>query len=300
MQADRRKGIYMSFQYPAKRRFTKVALALLLYEFLFQVGSGFLIQYGSAVYQQEDFTMIAVSLFGLVLVLLLLGDDGIPRTTHARFGPLTYLWLLMMIYGLQAFSSILLTPVEAFLHQQGFTMEYATEVASGRMTGFWMILYAVVVAPFVEECLFRGLIYNQLRHCGQLFAIVISALLFGLMHGNLMQLLTALFVGALLAFIRERYGFACAILMHLSNNAFALFFNNLGGDSTLVSLIYLVFIYGGMIVTAVTLLRNFKKLCSFCRSEHSFPAMVRAWFTTPAVIVVNLLFIGLTILSIFE
>ena len=54
----------MSFQYPAKRRFTKVALALLLYEFLFQVGSGFLIQYGSAVYQQEDFTMIAVSLFG--------------------------------------------------------------------------------------------------------------------------------------------------------------------------------------------------------------------------------------------
>lgn len=290
----------MSFQYPAKRRFTKVALALLLYEFLFQVGSGFLIQYGSAVYQQEDFTMIAVSLFGLVLVLLLLGGDGIPRTTHARFGPLKYLWLLMMIYGLQAFSSILLTPVEAFLHQQGFTMEYATEVASGRMTGFWMILYAVVVAPFVEECLFRGLIYNQLRHCGQLFAIVISALLFGLMHGNLMQLLTALFVGALLAFIRERYGFACAILMHLSNNAFALFFNNLGGDSTLVSLIYLVFIYGGMIVTAVTLLRNFKKLCSFCRSEHSFPAMVRTWFTTPAVIVVNLLFIGLTILSIFE
>ena len=244
--------------------------------------------------------MIAVSLFGLVLVLLLLGGDGIPRTTHARFGPLTYLWLLMMIYGLQAFSSILLTPVEAFLHQQGFTMEYATEVASGRMTGFWMILYAVVVAPFVEECLFRGLIYNQLRHCGQIFAIVISALLFGLMHGNLMQLLTALFVGALLAFIRERYGFACAILMHLSNNAFALFFNNLGGDSTLVSLIYLVFIYGGMIVTAVTLLRNFKKLCSFCRSEHSFPAMVRTWFTTPAVIVVNLLFIGLTILSIFE
>ena len=126
----------MSFQYPAKRRFTKVALALLLYEFLFQVGSGFLIQYGSAVYQQEDFTMIAVSLFGLVLVLLLLGGNGIPRTTHARFGPLTYLWLLMMIYGLQAFSSILLTPVEAFLHQQGFTMEYATEVASGRMTGF--------------------------------------------------------------------------------------------------------------------------------------------------------------------
>ncbi len=290
----------MYFSNPAKRSFTKVALAILLYEFLFQVGSGFLIQYGSTIYQHEDFTMIAVSLFGLVLMLLLLGSDGIPRTKHARFGIVQYLWLLLLIYGLQAFSSILLSPIEAFLHQQGFSLEYATDVASGRLSGFWMILYAVVVAPFVEESMFRGLIYNQLRHYGRLFAIVISALLFALMHGNLMQFVTALFVGMLLAFIRERYGFAFSILMHISNNTFALFFNNYGGNSAIVNLLYIGFIYGGLIVMVVTLLRNFKKLCSFCRSEHSFQRMVKTWFTTPAVIIINLLFIGLTILSIFE
>lgn len=290
----------MHFQYPAKKSFTKVALALLLYEFLFQIGSTVLIQHGGPIYQHEDITMITVSLFGLVLMLLLLSGDGIPKTQHARFRPWTYGWLLLLVYGLQALSSILLSPLEAFLHQQGFSMDYATEVASGRMTGFFMILYAVIVAPFVEECLFRGLIFNVLRRYGRLFAIVISALLFALMHGNLMQFLTALFVGMLLALIRERYGFGYAILMHLSNNAFALFFNNYGESSTGISLLYMAFIYGGLLTVVVTLFTHLKKLRRFLRSEHSFPAMLKLWCTTPAVIVVTVLFVALTALSIVE
>ena len=290
----------MNFQHPAKQRFTKVALALLLYEFLFQIGSTVLIQHGGPIYQHEDITMITVSLFGLVLMLLLLGGDDVPKTQHARFRIRTYGWLLLLIYGLQALSSILLSPLEAFLHQQGFSMSYATEVASGRMTGFFMILYAVIIAPFVEECLFRGLIFNQLRHQGRLFAIVISALLFALMHGNLMQFLTALFVGMLLALIRERYGFGYAILMHLSNNAFALFFNNYGESSMGISLLYMAFIYGGLLTVVVTLFTHFKKLRRFLRSEHSFPKMLKMWFMTPAVLVITVLFVVLTALSIFE
>ena len=88
--------------------------------------------------------------------------------------------------------------------------------------------------------------------------------------------------------------------MHLSNNAFALFFNNYGESSTGISLLYMGFIYGGLLTVVVTLFTHFKKLRSFLRSERSFRAMLKTWCTTPAVIVITVLFVALTVLSIFE
>jgi membrane protease YdiL (CAAX protease family) len=53
-----------------------------------------------------------------------------------------------------------------------------------------MVLYIITIcvcAPLIEEFIFRGLVLQSLRKFGDVFAIVMSALLFGLMHGNLLQ-----------------------------------------------------------------------------------------------------------------
>ena len=66
------------------------------------------------------------------------------------------------------------------------------------------ILYVISVAcvpAFVEEFLFRGVLFGVLRKYGDGFAILISSLLFGLMHGNIIQIPFAFIGGLALAFL---------------------------------------------------------------------------------------------------
>ncbi|MDY3618287.1 CPBP family intramembrane glutamic endopeptidase [Agathobaculum sp.] len=68
------------------------------------------------------------------------------------------------------------------------------------------ILSACVLAPICEEFLFRGVIADRLARYGQGRAAVISALLFGLFHGNLTQFFYAFGLGLLLAAVYFKTG----------------------------------------------------------------------------------------------
>lgn len=61
-------------------------------------------------------------------------------------------------------------------------------------------LTAVILAPVAEELMFRGLVMRRLSNVGQKFAIIVSALFFGLMHGNLPQAVMAFCVGIVFAY----------------------------------------------------------------------------------------------------
>ena len=56
-------------------------------------------------------------------------------------------------------------------------------------------LATAVVPPFVEEFLFRGVILSQFRKYGDVFAVIASALLFGLLHRNFSQIVFAFICG---------------------------------------------------------------------------------------------------------
>lgn len=79
----------------------------------------------------------------------------------------------------------------------------------------------VMVAPVTEEFLFRGLILRGLRrHHSARWAIVISALMFGLSHMNPWQFFPTFFGGLLLAWLTLETGTLWpAILTHAANNA---------------------------------------------------------------------------------
>lgn len=82
------------------------------------------------------------------------------------------------------------------------------------------LLGSCLLIPIVEELLYRGVVYKRLRLLvGVTPAIVLSALLFGLMHVNLVQFLYAGILGLLLAFMLERTGRLYApILGHIAAN----------------------------------------------------------------------------------
>jgi hypothetical protein len=66
-----------------------------------------------------------------------------------------------------------------------------------------LVLFAVI-APFVEELMFRGLGYSLLRFLGAYPAMLIVGVAFGLEHGLLEGLLVLVPFGIALAWVRER------------------------------------------------------------------------------------------------
>ena len=84
-----------------------------------------------------------------------------------------------------------------------------------------VILYmGTALAPaFAEEFLFRGVFYTNLRPYGRAQAMIISSLLFALMHQNIAQLFYTFLAGLALALMYEITGSIwCSVFFHMFNN----------------------------------------------------------------------------------
>lgn len=69
-----------------------------------------------------------------------------------------------------------------------------------------MFIYMVVIAPIMEEYVFRKLIVERTVRYGQGVAVVLSGLMFGLFHGNLNQFVYTFTLGMFLAFLYVKTG----------------------------------------------------------------------------------------------
>lgn len=83
------------------------------------------------------------------------------------------------------------------------------------------IISAVIIAPIVEEILFRGIILRGfLKHYSPLKAIIASALIFGATHMNLWQLLGAFLVGIFIGYVfYKTKSILLCILIHAVDNS---------------------------------------------------------------------------------
>ena len=84
-----------------------------------------------------------------------------------------------------------------------------------------VVMYmTVALAPaFAEEFLFRGVFYTNLRPFGRAQAILISSLLFALMHQNIGQLFYTFLAGIAMALMYELTGSIwCSVFFHMINN----------------------------------------------------------------------------------
>lgn len=121
-------------------------------------------------------------------------------------------------------------PVAVFLNfvSMLFVENEVTEVVSSVMTmGLAASILLVAVLPaIVEETIFRGMLYNTYSKRRPLMGIILSAILFGLMHGNLNQLPYTLFLGLVMAFLMEAADSILApMILHFTLN----------GTTTLIS-----------------------------------------------------------------
>jgi len=76
-------------------------------------------------------------------------------------------------------------------------------------------LSCVIGAPLIEELVFRGMIYPSLkRWLPRGYAIIITGVFFGIVHGNLAAVLPLIAFGSVLCIIRDRFGLLTCIALH--------------------------------------------------------------------------------------
>lgn len=114
----------------------------------------------------------------------------------------------------------------------------------------WYLLYAVIIAPVAEECLFRICLYRYLKKSfSWMGALVASSIMFGLIHMAISHLVTATLFGMLLCLILERT--KCiwiTIICHMWYNFCTLFvptdaMSGLADNTVITILVFLAVVY---------------------------------------------------------
>ena len=89
--------------------------------------------------------------------------------------------------------------------------------------GVFSFIAIVIAAPVIEELIFRGIILNGLlRRYSPVRSIILSSILFGIVHLNPWQFVSALIIGIFSGWVYYRTRkLSLSILIHLVNNLVA-------------------------------------------------------------------------------
>jgi len=165
--------------------------------------------------------MIAATCIALFLLFLKLRKDECrTRIMHSE-KPMTlkaFLGILCVFMGAQLVFNGVYAVLEAGLNCIGLTAEAAMETASGGHDSLSMLIYVGIVAPVIEELVYRGFALRLLERHGKMAAIIASSILFGVMHANLPQSMFACGIGLVLGYVAVEYSIRWSILLHMINN----------------------------------------------------------------------------------
>lgn len=130
------------------------------------------------------------------------------------FNPMLILWGFVMVL----LTGIVIEPVLEL-----FPDAFLKLIDQMGVHGGWSVLMLVVLAPIMEEVLFRGILLESVRSkhsAGR--AIVVSALMFGVIHFIPQQVVNAFVIGLILGYIYVRTeSLWPVIVIHALNNAMA-------------------------------------------------------------------------------
>ena len=230
-------------QIPKKYRKPFAIISLLVWVFAASVVSQYVIGYlllwtagaaflrtvvGTAIYQVISY---ALSLFIAIFIPWRiskkgrtsreeLGLNGLPTWTDIGLAPLGFVVTIILAYVMTAIFS-LIAPFINLNEAQNIGYSIAMS-APERIISF---LVVVVVAPTVEEIIFRGWLYGKLRaKLGMVLSIFLTSLIFGLVHLQWNVGINVFAVSIVLCGLRELTGTVYSgIIVHMIKNGVAFY-----------------------------------------------------------------------------
>lgn len=217
------------FEWEYRNMVNRLAFALLVFSCLFLIFS-FVVTvlpfatdlmpepFGEITYELA-YGVLYAAVFSVPLIFFFLISRGRPT---AR---------MMLRFQLNGSVFLYLFAGIAVIHSAAFVNAYISDIfhfsssvgpAAVDYTNRQLVLRLFVlslVPAFVEELLFRGLVLSNLLPFGKTSAVVASAVLFGVMHQNVSQILYATVAGLVFGYvyIKSRSIWPC-VMMHFFNN----------------------------------------------------------------------------------
>jgi membrane protease YdiL (CAAX protease family) len=187
----------------------------------------------------------------------------------------------------QLVNSFWISGLEWIMNRFDRSVEEILESVSGSSDTVSMFLYASILAPVWEELLFRGYVLRALRPYGKRFAILGSALLFGLFHGNLLQTPYAVVMGLVFGYMTVEYSIVWAILLHMFNNlVLADLLSRLTAQWSEMAFgtLNLILFGGGALISLIILIRNRENIRAYRKSEWMDRRCIRCFVTAPGIL----------------
>ena len=247
--------------------------------------------------------LIAMPLCWLIFLRRLPRNEALsadaPDRTPLRFG--TLLFFFPCVYALAAAGSMT-GQLIGLLIGKGLTNIAADVILS--VNPLVTLLCASIVAPVAEELFFRKALIDRLSQFHPMDAILLSALLFGLVHSNLTQFLYAFPIGVLFGIIYWRTkNIGYTILLHVFMNTVGgvapqiiTMFTQGEGESlaamlgALVSMLFASLMLGLVVVGIVFLIRYRKR---FLPIESPLPRCRKPFYLNAGWFVACTVFVGM-------
>lgn len=243
---------------------------------------------------------------GFVLLLIWKKPYFLKEEVFAKGKPMNFgsffAVLSLMISG-QFVYLIGSTALECTLNCFGYSIAKGVEMLQTDPNNVSMVLYAGLLAPVTEELLFRGLVQRSLLPFGKKFAILFSALTFGLFHGNLLQTPYAFAVGLVLGYVALEYNIIWAMVLHLINNLVLgdLLYRLMGGlPEQMAALIIWGIVMAFTLAAVIVLIAKRGEIAAWLRSNKIIGAYVECYFSSFGTIVMLLVMAINTVMVTFE
>ncbi|MGE4282721.1 MAG: lysostaphin resistance A-like protein [Clostridia bacterium] len=208
-------------------------LIVLLLQFTVSFGGVLIVQIYSAITGLElsqdrllNILLILTQFFAVFLpVVIYLKLKGVPVKDTLRLKPLKpFHMLLIIVMGItgQFIAQILNLPILLLLSLLGEIPPSPIPMPH-TLEGLVVSLAIIALAPAIcEELMMRGLIMRAYEIRGTKAGVVISALFFGIIHGDIKNLVAPIFFGLIFGYFVVRTGSILAgVLAHFVNNALA-------------------------------------------------------------------------------
>ncbi len=179
--------------------------------------------------QYNDFYLMLTNAAGFVGAIFafdyFIARPQTGRKLNFNFSPTnvgTYLLIFPMMLGMMFIAEFITSQIPItgpfFGEYYEFFSRLMEQMTKDKAT---MIVLAVIMAPIFEEIVFRGVIQKGLINKGMnpATAIIISSVVFGLVHGNPWQFVGAVLLGCVLGFVYHKTkSLLLPILLHAFNN----------------------------------------------------------------------------------
>lgn len=159
-----------------------------------------------------------------VLIVALIARPGINPFPLCRVPRGTYFLAIFGGMALSLLANIVTNIIVQFLVSQGVPEPMLPESYDPSVINLLLNLVGGALFPAVfEEMALRGYVLGALRPHGDKLALVVSSILFGLIHANIKQVPFALALGLVLGWLTvQTNSILPAIVLHFTNNALAI------------------------------------------------------------------------------